>query len=130
MYVAPIQSGVSKAGKNWQKQLYVLETEGQFAKKIAFSLMGDRIAQFAIQMGETVEIDADADSREYNGKWYTEINAWRVNKIAYTSAPAQSQPVYQQQPPQGYQQPTYTQPAPAQPATANPFPSNDDGLPF
>lgn len=133
VYIAPIQSGVSKAGKNWQKQLYALETDGQYPKKIAFSIMNDKIALAAIQMGHTVEIEADAESREYQGKWYTEIIAWRINNHGFVqpSTPAQSQPVYQQQPPQGFEEPRYAQSAPAQTQSANPFPQQpSDDLPF
>ena len=135
IHVGQLQSGVSKAGKNWQKQQFVLETDGQYPKKVSFNLMNDRIAQAQIQMGQTVEIDADAESREYQGKWYTDINAWRVNNLGFvaTSAPVQTQAVYQQQAPQGYQQPQYQQDAVAQTNAGNnnPFPQQDSSdLPF
>lgn len=105
-----LQSGVSKTkGTPWKKQEFVIETEGQYPKKVAFSLMNDKIDNANIQMGQTLEIEVDAQSREYNGRWYTELTAWRVNNLGFTAAPQQQQNVYQQQAPQGYQQPTYPQ---------------------
>lgn len=104
IYVGQIQTGVSKnSGKTWRKQEYAIETQGQYPKKVAFSVMNDKIEQFNIQMGLTIDIDVDAQSREYNGKWYTELTAWRVNNLGMTNQPQNNNPVAQQQAPQGYQ---------------------------
>jgi hypothetical protein len=123
--IGQLQSGVSKTkGTPWKKQEFVIETEGQYPKKVAFSMMNDKIDNANIQMGQTIEIEVDAQSREYNGRWYTELTAWRVNNLGFTAAP-QQQAVYQQQAPQGYQQPTYPQQqAPQQGGYAN-FNGND-----
>lgn len=116
-------------GQPWRKQEYVLETEGKFQKKVAFSLMNAKIDEANIQIGQTVEVELDASSREYNGKWYTELTAWRVNNLGVTAAQptAAQQAVYQQTPPPGYEQPSCQQPQ--QPTS--PFgQSNDSGMPF
>ncbi len=76
--VAPEVGGTSKAGNQWRKQEYVIETMSQYPKKICFSLWGDRIDQFAIQEGEDLTVQIDLESREYNGRWYTEVRAWNV----------------------------------------------------
>ena len=88
--VLPEQGGVSKNGNEWKKQEYVLETHDQYPKKVCFQLFGaDRIAQAAIQPGEELTVSFDIESREYMGKWYTNINAWKVERpTAATANPA------------------------------------------
>lgn len=73
-----------------EKQEYVLETHDQYPKKVCFQLFGaDRIAQAAIQPGEELTVSFDIESREYMGKWYTNINAWKVERpTAATANPA------------------------------------------
>ena len=79
--VLPERGGVSKAGNEWKIQEYVLETMEQYPRKMMFNVFGaDRIAQFNIQMGETLTVSFDIDSREYNGRWYNDIRAWKVDR--------------------------------------------------
>lgn len=75
------QSGTSKAGKDWVKCQAIIETEGQYPKKIAITLMKEAlILQIASKrLGEVVSLECNAESRESNGKWYTDIQACRVN---------------------------------------------------
>ncbi len=87
--VLPLQQGTSKAGNPWKKQGYVLETGGQYPKKVCFSLFGDKIDQFPIQVGQDVTVSIGIESREFNGRWYTEVNAWNVT---YASQQPQLQP--------------------------------------
>jgi hypothetical protein len=75
----PEKSGQSANG-GWRKQEYILETDGQYPKKICFMAWGDKIDQFNIKHGETVEVSVDLESREYNGRWYTDVKAWKVSK--------------------------------------------------
>ena len=68
----PERGGISKAGNEWKIQEYVLETMEQYPRKMMFNVFGaDRIAQFNIQLGETLTVSFDIDSREYNGRWYS-----------------------------------------------------------
>lgn len=84
--VLPERGGTSKAGNEWKIQEYVLETMDQYPRKMMFNVFGaDRIAQFNIQMGETLTVSFDIDSREYNGRWYNDIRAWKVDR---STAPA------------------------------------------
>lgn len=73
----PGQSGQGKNG-TWKKQEYILETTGQYPKKVCFSIWGDKIDQFNIKSGDAVEVSFDVESREYNQRWYTELRAWKV----------------------------------------------------
>lgn len=80
------QSGQSAKG-TWRKQQYILETEGQFPKKVCFMVWGDKIDDFAIKTGQEVEVSVDIESREFNGRWYTDVKAWKVSAKG-TSTPS------------------------------------------
>ena len=73
------KSGQSANGE-WRKQEYILETDGQYPKMICFMAWGDKIDQFNIQKGETVVVEVDIESREFNGRWYTDVKAWKVSR--------------------------------------------------
>lgn len=74
----PEISGVSKAGNPWKKREYVLETIESYPRKIYFDLFGDKADQFPLQVGQTVKLSFDIESREYNGRWFTSIRGWKV----------------------------------------------------
>ena len=78
----PEQSGVSKAGNNWKKREYVLETMETYPKKVHFVLFGDRADQYPLSVGEQIRLSYDINSREFNGRWYTSIDGWEVEKGA------------------------------------------------
>ena len=87
--ILPMQGGTSKSGNEWKKQDYILETHDQYPKKVCFNLWGEKVDQFAIQSGEELTVSFDIESREFNGKWYTNINAWKVERpTAATANPA------------------------------------------
>jgi Protein of unknown function (DUF3127). len=93
--VLPEQGGTSKNGNEWKKQEYVLETYDQYPKKVCFQIFGaDRIAQADIKVGEDLNVFFDIESREYQGRWYTNINAWKVDRVsAQTSPEAPANPI-------------------------------------
>ncbi len=79
--VLPERGGISKAGNEWKIQEFVLETMEQYPRKMMFNVFGaDRLAQFNIQLGEVLTVSFDIDSREYNGRWYNDIRAWKVDR--------------------------------------------------
>lgn len=84
--IMPLQSGNGKNGV-WKKQDYILETNAQYPKKVCVTVWGDNIDSFSLQNGEQVTISIDVESREYNGKWYTDVKAWKVQK-GESQAPA------------------------------------------
>jgi Protein of unknown function (DUF3127). len=77
--VLQLQSGQGKNGI-WKKQEYVLEYGDAYPKLVCFNLWGDKIDQFALSEGEAVTVSFDVESREYNGKYYTDVKAWKVDK--------------------------------------------------
>jgi len=72
-----LQQGTGKNGV-WKKQEFIVETSGEYPKKICFSLWGDKIDQSPLKEGTPVKVSFDIESREYNGKWYTDAKAWKV----------------------------------------------------
>lgn len=76
--VLPERSGVSARGE-WKSQTYVIETQEQYPKKMAFDVFGaDRIANFGIQFGEVINVSFDIDAHEYQGRYFNQIRAWNV----------------------------------------------------
>lgn len=75
--VLPLQTGTSKNGQ-WKKQDIIVETEGQYPKKVCVSIWGDKINESILNAGTMLNISFDVESREYNGRWYTDVKAWRV----------------------------------------------------
>ena len=90
------RTGVAKAtGNAWVAQELVIETQGEYPKKMCFEVFGEeRIKEFNIQVMDTLTVSFDIDAREYNGRWYNDIRAWRVvpaqsvAPVAPTVAPA------------------------------------------
>lgn len=102
IHVLPLQEGVSKAGNPWKKQEYVLETLEQYPKKVCFDLFGDKADQYRAEIGDEVVLSFDIESREYNGRWFTSIRGWKLEKasdVAATPAQAVSADVVNDLPP-------------------------------
>ena len=80
--VLPEQGGVSKtSGKEWKLQAYVLETQEQYPRKVHFEVFGeDRIKANPCQLDDVVTVSFDIESREFNGRWYTSIRAWKIQQ--------------------------------------------------
>lgn len=88
--VLPEEKGTSKAGKEWRKQAFVVDTGDQYNPYVAFSLFGDdKIRMLAdFKEGEQVEVSFNLSSREYGGKWYHNIDAWRIQHAGSSSQAA------------------------------------------
>ena len=111
--VLPLQEGVSKTGNPWKVQSYVLETQEQYPRKVCFEIFGEeRIKNNPCNIDDLVTVSFDIESREFNGRWYTSIRAWRVQQGDMTSAqPATAAP--QPVAPAAAPQAATAQPAPA-----------------
>lgn len=108
-----VESGVSKKGNEWKrKTVVVTETEGQYPKSVAFILMKPELVDMKFSKNELVTIYGNVESNEYNGKWFTNVTAWKVDKEQGSTAS--------------------TQPAPAPKAQAAPVQASNDSedLPF
>ncbi|MDE5888106.1 MAG: DUF3127 domain-containing protein [Muribaculaceae bacterium] len=108
----PLQQGTSKAGNPWKKKEWVLETFGAYPKKIMFGAFGDRIDTLQIEAGRDYTVSVDIESREFNGRWYTDIRA-------YAARPYQTQTPG----PEGFPPPPVGEPAsPYSVGSSSPFP--------
>ncbi len=94
------REGVSKrTGNNWKSQEFVIETtDGQFPRHCVFRVFGeDRLRQFNIQVGQELTVSFDIDAHEYQGRWFNDISAWRVQAAqAQAAAPMAAQAAAQQ----------------------------------
>ncbi len=114
------QRGTSARGE-WTKQEFVLEfPDGNYTSQACFTAFGqDKVAELdKYQVGDKVKVSFNLRSREFNGRWYNDLQIWKVAPAAAAQgAPVQSTPV-QSAPAGGY--------APAPQAPSAPAPSIDD----
>lgn len=95
--VLPETSGTSQAGKAWVKQDFVIETADEYPKKVCFTAFGEKIVPVVktLTVGQEVEVSFNAESREHNEKYYTQLNAWKISKNpnGITNAPTATTPI-------------------------------------
>ena len=77
--IMPPTSGQSARGA-WQRQevIFDVKSQSQYPRKVCVTFFNkpEEVARLAMNTEYTVSIDIE--SREYNGKWYTDIRAWRI----------------------------------------------------
>jgi hypothetical protein len=110
----PVQTGEGKNG-SWSKGGFVLETGDRYPKKVCCVVWGDQISQInGLPEGTSVKASVDIESREYNGRWYTDVRAWRIESDANAgSSTADRMPDYN-----------------TSQEVFNPSPESPDDLPF
>ncbi len=77
IHMLPLQTGQGKNGV-WKKQEFVIETFDSYPKKVCIAAWGDKIDTTKFSIGQTLKVSFDVESREYNGKWYTDVKAYAV----------------------------------------------------
>lgn len=88
-------TGTSRAGNPWANQQIVVEVYGSnnFVKKIAAKTNNvdllNKIQE--IPEGKEVEIQYSVSAREWNGKWYTDVDLFSIDLVRYDAAPAARQ---------------------------------------
>jgi hypothetical protein len=112
LQILPEQKGSSPRGE-WKKQDFVIETtDEQFPRKICFTLFNDKTSALeGFKSNMEVEVSFSIESREYNQKWFTNVNAFRIEGA-------------KEEPQQGYAPPPFTQ------ADIPPANDENDDLPF
>ncbi|MDR4988428.1 MAG: DUF3127 domain-containing protein [Bacteroidales bacterium] len=108
------QKGEGRNGP-WRKQEFILETEGMYPRKVCIAVWGDKIDQFAIKEGEKVTMAVNIESREFNGRWYTDVKAWKLDRSASQFTVSGDPPPFDEAP---------------LPDEEPPLPSEEDDLPF
>ncbi|MCR5408275.1 MAG: DUF3127 domain-containing protein [Bacteroidales bacterium] len=101
-----VQSGMSSRG-SWTKQEFVLEyPDGNFTSQVVMLAFGqDKVQELdKYQVGDRIKVSFNLKSREYNGRWYTDVQVWRIAPAGATApaapaapaaAPVQAPPPYQ-----------------------------------
>lgn len=78
--VLPVQTGQGKNGE-WKRQEFVIELEGTYPRKVCISAWGDKVNVGSLVEGTMLNVFIDAESREFSGKWYTSLTAWKVETV-------------------------------------------------
>jgi hypothetical protein len=83
-----VEGGTSQAGNEWTKQSFLIDTGAQYNPEVCFQLFGEDKIEMLNQHdeGDQVEVSFNLSSREYNGKYYHNIDAWRIEGIAQDCA--------------------------------------------
>lgn len=86
--VLPVQTGQKKDGSTWHKSEFVIDIQGdsQYPKILSLTMFGEKSCP---RVGDNVKVSFDVESREYNGKYYTEAKCWKVETITQTATPSQ-----------------------------------------
>lgn len=99
-------TGESARGQ-WKKQLFIIETMDQYPKKVCFTVWNDKIPLSSLSPDSVITVFFNAESREYNERWYTDLSAWKIETEDATPGTGEMPP-----PPEELSQPS------------------EDGLPF
>ncbi len=113
LQILPQQSGTGRNGQ-WVKQDFVIETPGEYPRKICISVWGDKTKELTgLLPGDEISASVNIESREFNERWYTDLKAWRIEKES-----------------KGPVDPDGSAGHPPLPPEEIPPPSDDDLLPF
>ncbi len=106
LQIFPARGGVSKAGNAWTSQdvLFEVQTQSQYPRRTLVNFFNKEEEVKRLTEGTLYTVSIDIDAREYNGRWYNDVRAWRV------------QP----------KQPVQPQPQPAPAADMAPMPTEQD----
>ena len=93
--ILPLQTGSSPRGE-WKKMDFILEVpDDQFPKKICFTLFNDKTEMIKpADKNREVEVSFSLEGREYNGKWYHNVNAFKIDRLEKSSSEDSVPPPY------------------------------------
>ena len=95
-----VQTGTSARGA-WAKQDFIFEyQEGNYPSQVCMNVWGDdKVKELEkYQVGDKVKISFNLSSREYNGRWYTDVRAWRIDPVSAPAPVQDAPPVTQDDP--------------------------------
>ena len=101
-FIGDVQSFAS----GFTKREFVVEVaDGKFPQHIKFECVKDKTALTdGLRVGDEVKVSFDIRGNEYNGRYFVNLNAWRVEK-AGAAAPGGSGPIYDDAPPSHLSEP-------------------------
>ena len=88
--ILDVETGESKAGKSWSKQVFVVDTGAQYNPEVAMEVFGaEKIEQIIapLSVGQEITASINISSREYNGRYFHNISTWKVT-VNGSDAPA------------------------------------------
>lgn len=72
-----LTEGTSARGA-WQKQELIIETIEQYPKQVCLVCWGERVTEAQrFAEGQIIKAHVNIESREFNGKWYTDVKPWK-----------------------------------------------------
>ena len=90
--ILPLRSGISKNGKEWKSQEFVIEIPGNYPRKICINIFGDKIDTFNLQRGGNYHVFFDVDAKEFNGRWFNSFNAYKIEAVGNLSTTQSNSP--------------------------------------
>ncbi len=119
-----LTEGTSARGP-WRKQDLIIETDEQYPKTVCLTCWTNQIDEIQkMTPGQLIKAQIDISSREFNGKWYTDVRVWRFDPV---TAAAPGQPEQQPAPQAVHQTPP---PVGGPEEFFGPDSNNGDDLPF
>ena len=75
-------SGVTDRGE-WVRGGLVVETQGSYPKKVALTAFGEEKVSMVrdLKEGGLVSVEFMPESREFGGKWYTDLKVTNITPI-------------------------------------------------
>lgn len=78
-------TGNSARGE-WKKQEFIIETEDKYPKQVCISAWAEKVDELTkYNINDKVKLSLNAESREYNGRWYTDLRFWKIEMIGATA---------------------------------------------
>lgn len=98
--MSEVQSGTSQSGREWQRMSLILDTPGYQGSvyKMVFQVTGDHVKEVSLfNRGDKVEVGFSIYAREWNGKWYNNVDLVKISSQDDTKADAPAAPQARQE---------------------------------
>ena len=75
--------GTNKAGKDWKKQSFLIDTGDEYRPTVCFECFGEKKVDMlnGYTEGQKVEVSFNLSSREYNENYYHNVDAWKIEEV-------------------------------------------------
>ncbi|MGM0649788.1 MAG: DUF3127 domain-containing protein [Bacteroidota bacterium] len=70
----------------WKKQELIIETQEQFPKKVCLLNWNDKVDISGLNTGDNIKASVNIESREFKGRWFTDVKVWKINTVDKTDA--------------------------------------------
>ena len=100
-FMSEVQSGMSQSGNPWYRQTIVVDVAGYNGsfRKVALQASGNVVGDLEqMQIGDKVEISYQVTAREYNGKWYNNVDLYKIDLEGQPQMQQNVAPAYPQNP--------------------------------